>query len=133
MGATTHVATSPAQLVRAPANSSLYQLITVTNAAAATLTSLLAGAVIPTIAVPNHPNKKYTINYVDLQADIDPLTIAVRYTDDGQTAPTATLGFVLPGGNSTWVRIPTSPDDIQLISTGGDVTVQVRLGILGTE
>jgi hypothetical protein len=133
MGAMSHVATIPAQLVRAPSGFGLYQRITVGNAAAS-LISLLSGGVLPVIPVPNISGPAgllYSIKYVDLQAETDPLTTIVRYTDDGQTVPTSTLGFVVPGGNSPFLRIPCDPQDIQLISAGGNVMVQVRLGIMG--
>jgi len=132
MGAQTHVSTMPAQLVRAPAGFGLYQRITVTSTAA-TLPSLLAGGVLPTIPVANISGPAglvYAFKFVDLQAETDPSTVTVRYTDDGQTTPTATLGFVVPGGAS-FVRIPCDAQDIKLISTGANVNVQVKLGILG--
>lgn len=133
MGASTHVAVMPAQLVRAPTGFGLYQRITVTNAAA-TLPSLLAGGVLPTIPVANISGPaglNYAFKFVDLQSETDPATITVRYTDDGQTTPTATLGFVVPGGAS-FVRIPCDAQDIKLISTGANVNIQVKLGIMGT-
>lgn len=134
MGAQSHVATYPAQLVRAPTGFGLYYRITVTNAAGgATLPSLLPGGVLPAIPVANISGPAglvYAFKFVDLQSETDPATITVRYTDDGQTAPTATLGFVVPAGAS-FVRIPADAQDIKLISTGADVKVQVKLGILG--
>lgn len=132
MGAQSHVATYPAQLVRAPAGFGLYYRITVT-AVAASLPSLLPGGNLPAIPVANISGPAglvYAFKFVDLQSETDPATITVRYTDDGQTVPTATLGFVIPGGAS-FVRIPCDAQDIQLISAGADVKVQVKLGILG--
>lgn len=133
MGAQSHVSTYPAQLVRAPAGFGLYQRITVTNVAA-TLPALLSGGVLPTIPVANISGPAglvYAFKFVDLQSETDPATVAVRYTDDGQTAPTATLGFLVPGGAS-FVRIPCDAQDIKLISTGANVNIQVKLGIMGT-
>lgn len=134
MGAQQHVATTPAQLVRAPTGYGLYQRITVTNAAA-TLVSLLTGGVLPIIPVANISGPaglNYAFKFVDLQPETDPLSVAVRYTDDGQTTPTATLGFVVSYGLSGgWLRIPADPQDIKLISTGANVNIQVRLGIGG--
>ena len=132
MGAESHVAVMPAQLVRAPAGFGLYYRITVT-AVAATLPSLLPGGVLPSIPPPNisgPAGSVYSFKFTDLQSETDPATITVRYTDDGQTAPTSTLGFVVPGGAS-FIRIPCDAQDIQLISTGADVKVQVKLGIMG--
>lgn len=133
MGAREVVAVIPAQLVRAPAGYGLYYRITVTNVAA-TLPSLLPGGVLPTIPMPNVSGPAglvYSFKFVDLQSETDPSTIGVRYTDDGQTVPTGTLGFLVPGG-AGFVRIPCDAQDIQLISTGADVKVQVKLGIFGT-
>jgi hypothetical protein len=118
--------------VRAPAGFGLYFRITVTNVAA-TLPSLLPGGVLPAIPVANVSGPAglvYSLKFVDLQSETDPATIAVRYTDDGQTVPTSTLGFVVPGGAS-FVRIPCDVQDVKLISTGANVSVQVKLGILG--
>lgn len=132
MGAQSHVATYPAQLVRAPAGFGLYYRITVTNVAA-TLPSLLPGGVLPAIPPTNISGPAgtvYAFKFVDLQSETDPSTITVRYTDDGQTVPTSTLGFVVPGGAS-FIRIPCDAQDIRLISTGADVKVQVKLGIMG--
>ena len=133
MGAQSHVATYPAQLVRAPTGFGLYQRITVTNVAA-TLPALLAGGVLPTIPVANISGPAglvYAFKFVDLQSETDPATVAVRYTDDGQTVPTATIGFLVPGGAS-FVRIPCDAQDVKLISTGANVNIQVKLGIMGT-
>lgn len=133
MGAQSHVAVYPAQLVRAPSGFGLYYRITVTNVAA-TLPSLLPGGVLPTIPVANISGPAglvYAFKFVDLQSETDPSVITVRYTDDGQTVPTSTLGFVVPAGAS-FVRIPCDAQDIQLISAGADVKVQVKLGIMGT-
>ena len=133
MGAQSTVATHPAQLVRAPVGFGLYYRITVTGTAA-TLPSLLPGGVLPTIPVSNISGPAglvYAFKFVDLQSETDPSTVTVRYTDDGQTTPTATLGFVVPGGAS-FVRIPCDAQDIKLISTGANVNIQVKLGIMGT-
>jgi len=132
MGAHTHVAVTPAQLVRAPAGFSLYDRITVTGVAA-TLESLLTGGALPKIPVPNvsgPAGSVYAFKFVDLCAETDPAAVKVRYTDDGQTAPTATLGFVIPQ-EPAFVRIPADAQDIRLISAGADVKVQVKLGISG--
>jgi hypothetical protein len=128
------VRTLPASLVRAPTGYGLYQRVLATTPAT-TLVSLLSGGVLPQIPVPNISGPaglNYVFGYVDLQSEVDPLSVTVRYTDDGQTAPTATLGFVIPGG-SGWVRIPCDPNDIQLCSAGVDTQIQVRLGIVGTK
>ena len=122
----------PAQLVRAPAGFNLYYRITVTNVAA-TLPSLLPGGVLPTIPAPNVSGPAgtvYAFKFVDLQSETDPSVITVRYTDDGQTTPTGTLGFVVPSGAS-FIRIPCDAQDVQLISAGANVNVQVKLGIMG--
>lgn len=125
-----NVGTSPAQLVRAPSGSSLYQRITVSNVAA-TLVSLLTGAVLPTISILNRQDGAfYSFKFVDLQSETDPNTVAVRFTADGQTTPTATLGFIVSGGASI-TRIPADAQDIKLISTGANVSIQVYLGIGG--
>lgn len=132
MGATNLVATIPAQLVRAPSGFGLYFRITVTNVAA-TLPALLPNGVLPSIPPPNvngPAGEVYAFKFVDLQSETDPATITVRYTDDGQTTPTGTLGFVVPGGAS-FIRIPCDAQDIKLISTGANVNVQVKLGIMG--
>lgn len=125
---------TPAQLIRAPAGYGLYQRITVTNGAGgATLVSLLAGGVLPRIPVPNvsgPAGSVYSIKFVDLSAETDTAVVKVRYTDDGQTTPTGTLGFVVPTEPS-FVRIPCDPQDIKLISAGVNVFVQVKLGIMG--
>jgi hypothetical protein len=126
---------TPAQLVRAPAGYSLYQRITVTNGAGgATLVSLLTGGILPRIpvaGVSGPAGQIYSIKFVDLSAETDPATVKVRYTDDGQTTPTATLGFVIPA-EPAFVRIPCDPQDIKLISAGANVNIQVKLGIMGT-
>ena len=135
MGAQANVAISPAPVVRAPAGYSLYQRVTITNGVGgATLVSLLSGGVLPAIPVPNRQDgANYSFGYVDLQPETDPLTVTVRYTDDGQTVPTATLGFVVGYGlQGGWTRIPANPNDIKLISAGANVNIQVRLGIMGT-
>jgi hypothetical protein len=134
VGAQSVVATTPAQLVKAPLGYGLYQRVTVTNAAA-TLVSLLAGGVLPSIPVPGlsgPATRTYAFRFVDLSSETDPAAIVVRYTDDSQTVPTATLGFVIPMQPS-WVRIPCAPEDIRVISAGANVNVQVRLGIMGQE
>lgn len=122
----------PAQLVRAPSGFGLYFRITVTNVAA-TLPSLLPGGVLPAIPPSNISGPAgtlYAFKFVDLQSETDPSTITVRYTDDGQTVPTSTLGFVVPAG-AAFVRIPCDAQDIKLISTGANVNIQVKLGIMG--
>ena len=132
MGSQSTVATTPAQLVRAPTSYGLHQRITVTNGAGgATLVSLLSGGVLPAIPVPNisgPANLQYQIGYVQMQAETDPATVAVRYTCDGQTTPTSTLGFVVPG-QPNLVTLPCDPKDIKLISAGANVNIQVYLGI----
>ena len=132
MGASQIVATTPATEVGAPATYSLHQRITVTNGAGgATLASLLTGGVIPAIPVPNRQDGAiYSFGYVDFQSETDPATVAVRFTRDGQTTPTATLGFLVPGGPSIG-RVPVHPSKIKLISTGANVNIQVYLGING--
>ena len=125
-------ATMPAQLVRAPGGFGLYFRLTVTNVAAS-LVSLLPGGVLPSIPVPGISGPAglvYAFKFTDLQSETDPAATAVRYTDDGQTTPTAALGFVVPG-QPAFLRIPCDPQDIQLISTGANVQVQVKLGIMG--
>ena len=96
MGAQALMATTPGTLVRAPSSYGLHYRINVTNGAGgATLASLLPGGVLPRIPVPNvsgPAGQIYTFGYVELQAETDPATIAVRYTCDGQTTPTATVG-----------------------------------------
>ena len=132
MGAQSHVATYPAQLVRAPAGFGLYFRIKVTNVAA-TLPSLLPGGQLPSIPPPNvsgPAGSVYAFKFIDLQSETDPATVTIRYTDDGQTTPTATLGFVVPGGAS-FIRIPADAQDVSLISAGADTFVQCKLGILG--
>jgi hypothetical protein len=133
VGAQSTVSTIPAQLVRCPAGSVLYFRIAVTGAAA-TLLSFLPGGVLPTIPVLNvsgPAGTNYAFKFTDLQSETDPATAAVRYTDDGQTVPSATLGFIVPGGAS-FVRIPCDPQDIKLFSVGGGtVNIQVKLGIMG--
>ena len=79
----------------------------------------------------NTPNR-LVYGGVDMSSETDPLTIAVRYIDNGSDAPTATLGFVIPKEPS-WVRIIGDLDNIKLISTGADVKVQVRLLVTATE
>ncbi len=135
MGAQSMVATIPAQLVRAPSGFGLYFRLDVSNAAGGTaLSALLPGGILPTIPQANVSGgpRNYAFKFVDLQAETDPALGGpyVRYTDDGQTAPTSTLGFVIPGQPS-FIRIPCDPQDILLISTGANVKVQCKLGIMG--
>ena len=126
------VGTLPAPLVAVPGTAGIYQRITV-GAVAATLKSLLSGGVYPTASVPNtNAGARNVFGGVDIQSEVDPTVTAVRYIDNGSDAPTATLGFVLPAGSS-WLRIITDLDNIQLISTGGNVNVQVRLLVTATE
>lgn len=126
------VGTLPAPLVAVPGTAGIYQRITVTNVAAS-LISLLSGGVLPTAAVPNtNAGARYVFGGVDMQSETDPATIAVRYIDNGSDAVTATLGFVLPGG-AGWLRVITDLANIQLISTGANVNVQVRLLVTATE
>lgn len=126
------VGTLPAPLVAVPGTAGIYQRITVTNVAA-TLISLLSGGVLPTAAVPNtNAGARYIFGGVDMQSETDPATIAVRYIDNGSDVPTATLGFVLPSG-AGWLRVITDLANIQLISTGANVKVQVRLLVTATE
>lgn len=127
------VGTLPATLVTDGAISGIYQRLTVTNGAGgATLISLLSGGVLPAVAVPNkNANLRYVFGGVDLASETDPLTIIVRYVDNGSDAPTATLGFVVPKEPS-WVRIIGDLSLIKLISAGANVSVQARLLITGT-
>lgn len=127
--------TLPAANVRVPTSTTLHYRITVTNGAGgATVSSLLTGGVAPTINPSNNLNRKFAFGYVDLQPETDPLAVAVRYTNDGQTTPTSTLGFVVGYGlQGGWTRVMSHPDDIKLISTGADVKIQVRLGIIGLD
>ena len=126
------VGTLPAPLVAVPGTAGIYQRITVTNAAAS-LISLLAGGVLPTAAVPNtNAGARYIFGGVDLQSETDPSVVGVRYIDNGSDAPTATLGFLLPGG-AGWLRVITDLANIELISTGVNVFVQVRLLVTATE
>lgn len=126
------VGTLPAPLVAVPGVAGVYQKITVTNVAA-TLISLLSGGVLPQAPVPNtNAGARYVFGGVDISAETDPSSIAVRYIDNGSDAPTATLGFKLPSGPS-WLRIITDLANIKLISTGANVDVQVRLLVTATE
>lgn len=131
MGASTLVATTPGTLVTVPATYTLFQRITVTSAGGY-LTDYLSGGALPII--PANPtgnaDRHFTFGFVDLQAD-DTL-VAVRWTDDGQPSATSTVGFVVTGPPMI-TRIPVHPDKIYLISTGADVNVQVRLGVMGTD
>jgi hypothetical protein len=126
------VGTLPAPLVAVPGVAGIYQRITVTNAAA-TLISLLSGGVLPQAPVPNtNAGARYIFGGVDLQSEVEPTTIGVRYIDNGSDAPTGTLGFLLPAG-AGWLRVITDLENIQLISTGANVAVQVRLLVTSTE
>ena len=133
MGATETVATLPASLVDAPSSYGLHFRIAVTGAQN-TLASYLPSSVIPTIPVPSTrvgpgSTLTYKFGYVDLQAETDPGTAQVRVTYDGQTAPTTTLGFVVPGQPGL-MRIPIDPSLVKLIVSAGTVYVQVYLGIV---
>ena len=127
------VATTPAPLTTAPSGSTLHYRIAVTNVAA-TLESLLTGGVIPRILVPTtrvSPQSilTYKFGFVDLQSETDPGTTQIRVTYDGQTAPTSTLGFVIPGQPGI-MRAPVDPSNIKIIgSAAGPTYVQVYLGI----
>ena len=126
----TVVGTQAAPLVQPPSSVALYFRLAVTNLAA-TVTSLLTNGVVPdlTILTINTP-AKYTIGYVDLQSETDPLSVTIRFRDDGGV-PTSTLGYVVPGGIN-WVRVPTHPDNIQVIgAVAGPTYVQCRLGLTG--
>ena len=126
------VGTLPAPLVAVPGTAGIYQEITVTGVAA-TLISLLSGGALPTAAVPNtNAGARYIFGGVDMQSETDPSVIGVRYIDNGSDPPTATLGFLLPSG-AGWLRVITDLANIQLISTGADVKVQVRLLVTSTE
>lgn len=135
MGAAQTVATFPGQNVPVPSTYTLHYRIVVTNAAAS-LASLLTGGVIPAIPAANDTTSKYTFGYVQISAETDPSGAGnpkVRFTQDGQTAPTATLGQVIPFENSGPVTIPSRPEEIKLISTGANVNCQVYLGIMGKD
>jgi len=122
------VGTQPAQLVRAPSGGSLYARLAVTGAQN-TLLSYLSGGVLPTLAVPGQTGpggNNFVFKGVVLQSETDPGTAQVRYTDDGQTAPTTTLGFVIPGQPSA-VTIMCDPQDIKLIASAGTINVQCYL------
>lgn len=135
MGATSHVAVTPAQLVRAPSSYALHYLITVTNAPA-TLISLLPGGVLPLIPVPNisgPAGATYKFLFVDLWSEVDPSSQEVRVTVDGQSTPATgvnPLGYVLvskPG----FTRFPCDPADLQIVSSAAATKVNVYLGIGG--
>ena len=108
----------PAQIVRAPTGSVLYFRIAVPNAVAS-LVSLLPSGILPLIPVANTTGpggNAYVFRMVQLQSETDPGTAQVRYTADGQTVPSATLGFVVPG-QPAMVTIPADPRDISLFAT----------------
>lgn len=128
------VGTLPAPLVAVPSVAGIYQAITVDNTAGGkSLISLLAGGVLPTASVPNtNAGTRYVFGGVDLSSDTDPASIAVRYIDNGSDSPTASLGFILPKGPA-WLRVITDLANIKLISSGANVTVQVRLIVTATE
>ena len=132
MAAREVVATTPAQLVRSTVGFGLYFRITVTNVAA-NLVSLLPGGALPRI--PMNPGsgdapKFYAFKFVDMWSETDPAAVKVRFTDDGQTIPTATLGRVVPLEPS-FVRSPCDAQDVKLISAGANVNIQCYLGIGG--
>lgn len=133
MGAQVHAAVQPAQLVRAPASTSLYARLSVDNVARS-LVSLLPGGVLPTLTVPNisgPAGTTYAIKGVVLGSETDPSTAKIRITADGQTAPTATLGSLVPVEPSER-RIMCDPQDIQIIgSVAGPTFVQCYLIIGG--
>jgi hypothetical protein len=136
LGATTHVATTPAQLVRVPSGYTLHYLITVTNAPA-TLVSLLPGGVMPLIPVPNvsgPAGATYKFLFVDAFSEQDPSAAEVRYTVDGQATPAvgvSPLGYVLVGKPSI-TRIPANPEDISFVANVASVKVNIYLGIGGS-
>jgi hypothetical protein len=132
MGAQNLTATQPAQLVRAPTGGVLYYRLAVPAAGAVTLVSLLTGGVLPNIPVANvtgYAGIRYVFKGVVLQSEIDPGTQQVRYTADGQTVPSGTLGFVVPGQPSE-VTIMCDPQDIKIIATA-NTNVQCYLIIGG--
>lgn len=133
MGAQVHAAVQPATLVRAPASTSLYARLPVTNTASS-LISLLPSSVLPTLTVPNMniaSGSTYVIRGVWLQSETALATAVIRYTADGQTVPTSTLGLQV---NDLNAQVPTQiycdPADIQLIgSIAGPTFVQCYLVI----
>lgn len=136
MGATVHASVQPATLVRASTSTTLYFRLAVTNTAA-TLVSLLTNSVLPTIVNPRvsgPAGSNYVFKGVWLQSETAFGTAAIRYTADGQTVPTATLGMQV---NDLTMPAPTvimaDPQDIQLIgSVAGPTYVQCYLVIGGT-
>ena len=131
MGAESIVGTQPAPLVRVPTGGTLYFRLAVTGVAAS-LPSLLTGGVLPNILVANQNGPagfRYVFKGVRLQAETDTVTNQVRYTADGQTVPTTTLGFVVPFQPSD-VTVMCDPQDIQLIATA-NTNVQCYLIIGG--
>jgi hypothetical protein len=138
LGATTHVATTPAQLVRVPATYGLHYLLAV-PAIAADLPSLIpTTAVLPSIPVPNVSGPAgtlYTFTFVDLWSEEDSTVAEIRVTVDGQTTPVtgaSPIGYQLPQAPG-YLRIPCNPADIQLICSGaGPVNAGLYLGIGGS-
>lgn len=133
MGAQVHAAVQPATLVRAPASTSLYARLSVTNSAAS-LISLLPGGILPSLPVPNQSGPagtQYVIRGVWLQSETAVGTAVIRYTADGQTTPTATLGQQVNDLSMNGpTRIYCDPADIQLIgSVAGPTFVQCYLVI----
>jgi hypothetical protein len=138
LGATTHVATTPAQLVRATEIAGLHYLISV-PAIACTLVSLLPGGILPLIPVPTTKTSgpagwTYKFLFVDFWSEVDPGTFEIRYTVDGYTTPVvgaSPVGYQavqVPG----FARVPCDPGDIKVVCSGaGPVLAQVYLGIGG--
>jgi hypothetical protein len=136
MGAQASVTSQPHQLVRAPATFTLYFRLSVTNVAA-TLVSLLTNGALPIIPVPNvsgPAGQRFAIKGVWLQSETALGTAQIRYTADGQTVPTATLGMpVNDPSHSNPTQIYCDPEDIQLIgSVAGPTFVQCYLVIQST-
>lgn len=123
-----NVATQPVQIVRPEAGQTLYYRLAVTNAAAV-LSSLFPGGVLPVFTNPRFTNGRFGITGVILSSEIDPGTTLIRYTDDGSAA-TIAKGFAVPGQPFS-TRIMAHPDDISVIgAVAGPTQVQACL-ILG--
>jgi hypothetical protein len=113
--------TQPAQLVRAPAGSTLHYRLTVpTTVGGVTLVSLLPNGVLPSITPPttNPAGNVFAFKIVQLQSESDPNTAQVRYIVDGQSVPVigTNLGFVV-AGQPGLTTIPCDPQDIKLIAS----------------
>ena len=132
MGALEHAATQPAQIVRAPAGSVYWFRLAVPNAATP-LVSLLPGSALPVVPSPYSSGQPRIMVFkgVVLISETDPAVTGVRYTDDGQSVPSATLGGWVPGFPNQ-IRIMADPQDIQLFSTSGTTNVQCCLIVAAT-